>query len=108
MDPSTVFLDFLGPLGPATTQGWTADAENAAVATVAQQITAAVRKGFLTRAAADWQVRKRSCWCCGTQGLELKVSHRAPRVPDARRCQRANPVRHCRALDSGIQFETRV
>ena len=66
VDPSTVFLDFLGPLGAATTQAWTAAAESAAVATVSAQITAAVRKGFLTRAAADWQV-----WLFGIQGLEL-------------------------------------
>ena len=74
MDPSTVFLDFLGPLGGATTQGWTADAENAAVGTIAQQITAAVRRGFLTRAAADWQVRlirQRCMWSACFQGLRL-------------------------------------
>ena len=64
MDPSTVFLDFLGPLGSPTAQGWTADAESSAVATVAGQITAAVRRGFLTRAAADWQVRDGTCLRC--------------------------------------------
>jgi hypothetical protein len=56
VDPSTVFLDFLGPLGGASVSSWSADAANAAIAKTAVQITRAVRQGFLTRAAADWQV----------------------------------------------------
>lgn len=57
LDPSTVFVDFLGPLGGATTASWTAAAANKAVDAQRLQIQNAVRSGFITRAAADWQVR---------------------------------------------------
>ena len=60
IDPSTVFLDYLGPLGGSNMQTWSNTSEDAAVAKAAHQITSAVRQGFLTRAAADWNVR--SLW----------------------------------------------
>ncbi|KAK9919117.1 hypothetical protein WJX75_009510 [Coccomyxa subellipsoidea] len=54
LDPSTVFVDFLGPLGGENVATWTAAAANKAVQQQMQQIQAAVRSGFIARAAADW------------------------------------------------------
>ncbi|EIE19750.1 hypothetical protein COCSUDRAFT_54604 [Coccomyxa subellipsoidea C-169] len=54
LDPSTVFVDFLGPLGGENVATWTAAAANKAVEQQRQQIQAAVRKGLIARAAADW------------------------------------------------------
>ncbi len=56
LDPSTVFVDFLGPLGGENVATWTAAAANKAVEQQRQQIQAAVRKGLIARAAADWHV----------------------------------------------------
>ena len=52
-----MFLDFLGPLGGDSVQTWSNTSANAATAKAVAQITSAVRRGFLTRAAADWNVR---------------------------------------------------
>jgi hypothetical protein len=57
VDDSTVFLDFLGPLGGGNTATWTNSSANKAVEAVGQRIEAAVRQGFIARAAADWQAR---------------------------------------------------
>lgn len=56
VDNSTVFLDFLGPLGGSTVATWTNTSANAAVKKDMASVQAAVRNGFMTRVAADWQV----------------------------------------------------
>ena len=59
VDNSTVFLDFLGPLGGSTVASWTNKSANAAVKKDMASVQDAVRKGFMTRVAADWQVTHR-------------------------------------------------
>ncbi|BDA46800.1 hypothetical protein COCOBI_09-2530 [Coccomyxa sp. Obi] len=54
LDPSTVFVDFLGPLGGDSAATWSAAAANKAVDAERLQIQSAVRKGLIARAAADW------------------------------------------------------
>lgn len=56
LDPSTVFVDFLGPLGGDTAATWNNAAANKAVDAERLQIQSAVRKGLIARAAADWHV----------------------------------------------------
>lgn len=56
IDNSTVFLDFLGPLGGASVATWTNTSANAAVQSAMQSVQDAVRRGFMARVAADWQV----------------------------------------------------
>ena len=58
IDNSTVFLDFLGPLGGDSVATWTNTSANKAVQKDMASVTAAVRKGFMTRVAADWQVTR--------------------------------------------------
>ena len=67
IDNSTVFLDFLGPLGGATVAAWTNTSANAAVKTAMASVQSAVRKGFMARVAADWQVTRRY-WQYNTGG----------------------------------------
>ena len=59
IDNSTVFLDFLGPLGGSTVATWTNTSANAAVKSGMASVQSAVRKGFMARVAADWQVTHR-------------------------------------------------
>ncbi|CAK0785458.1 hypothetical protein CVIRNUC_008667 [Coccomyxa viridis] len=55
IDNSTVFLDYLGPLGGGSVATWTNTSANAAVKKDMARVQAAVRKGFMARVAADWQ-----------------------------------------------------
>lgn len=56
LDPSTVFVDFLGPLGGDSAATWNNAAANKAVDAERLEIQSAVRKGLIARAAADWHV----------------------------------------------------
>lgn len=56
LDPSTVFVDFLGPLGGDSAATWNNAAANKAVDAEKVQIQSAVRQGLIARAAADWHV----------------------------------------------------
>ena len=56
IDNSTVFLDYVGPLGGASVATWTNSSANKAVNQTMARVQAAVRKGFMARVAADWQV----------------------------------------------------
>ena len=56
IDNSTVFLDYLGPLGGGSVGTWTNTSANQAVKQDMARVQAAVRKGFMARVAADWQV----------------------------------------------------
>lgn len=71
LDPSTVFVDFLGPLGGENVATWTATAANKAVQQQMQQIQAAVRSGFIARAAADWHVRTLFKLCTSDTSLRI-------------------------------------
>ena len=51
-----MFLDYLGPLGGGSVATWTNTSANAAVKKDMARVQAAVRKGFMARVAADWQV----------------------------------------------------
>ena len=51
-----MFLDYLGPLGGGSVGTWTNTSANAAVKKDMARVQAAVRKGFMARVAADWQV----------------------------------------------------
>lgn len=56
IDNSTVFLDYLGPLGGSTVATWTNTSANKAVQKAMASVQSAVRQGFMARVAADWQV----------------------------------------------------
>lgn len=56
LDPSTVFVDYLGDLGGSSAATWNGDAANKAVDAERLQIQTAVRAGYIARAAADWHV----------------------------------------------------
>jgi hypothetical protein len=61
IDNSTVFLDYLGPLGGSTVATWTNISANQAVQKAMALVQSAVRQGFMARVAADWQVSRRVC-----------------------------------------------
>lgn len=104
-----MFVDFLGPLGGENVATWTAAAANKAVDQQRQQIQAAVRQGFITRAAADWHVRALpyTASLCFSQAAAL--DHRSISMSSqGRSLEGCNPTSHACMVLAAMAIRPKV